>query len=202
VTASAADWAGLPIGDWATWAAAFVSLLAFAAIVIGLRVEGSRRRADIARLDALRYKDELSAQARLVDAWVSHFKRQGDHLELTVSVSNSSPQAVRAVSVLLTWDKVFPYPAAFRYEVVPPTTLGSEYTKVVEMPPPEDLPIEEMLTATISDRLYLTLVFTDTRGTKWRRSTDGDFSVMEESESLRYEREKPARWRDPWDAPA
>jgi hypothetical protein len=65
-----ATWWGLPIGDWASWAAAFVSLLAFGAVVVGLFVEGSRRKSDIARLDAQRHEDRVGEQARLIGAYV------------------------------------------------------------------------------------------------------------------------------------
>jgi len=101
-------WAGLPLGDWATWVAAFFGLLAFLGVIAGLVVEGERRRRDIARVDAQRHQDqtqrhwdEISAQAILVGGVINWPTQTADipagrdRLELTVI--NASPLPIRHV---------------------------------------------------------------------------------------------------------
>jgi len=94
-------WAGLPLGDWATWAAAFFGFLAFVGLIMGLFVEGGRRRADIARLDAQRHQDQISAQAIQVGAFISWPAQTSDvapdRERLQLTVINASPLPVRYV---------------------------------------------------------------------------------------------------------
>jgi hypothetical protein len=99
---SVTTWAGLPLGDLATWITAGVSFLAFGAVVVGLLVEGAHRKADIARLDEERHKDRISQQARLVGAfvdWVSNPRvENGLRIRtLGIHITNASDLPIRNV---------------------------------------------------------------------------------------------------------
>lgn len=93
---------GLAPGDWATWAVAATSFLAFAAVVVGLVIEAKHRKADIRRIERERRDDRIGEQARRIGAYVKEstdYPRamRPDEMLLVVVVTNGSPLPVHEI---------------------------------------------------------------------------------------------------------
>ncbi len=87
-------------GDVATWAVAIAGFLAFVGVILGLFIEGNRRRSDIARIDQQRHDDAVSAQARLVGAYITpvSIPSPGPALPgMKVTITNGSELSIRNV---------------------------------------------------------------------------------------------------------
>ena len=161
---SAVQWGTIP-----EWVAGVGTAGAFISVVI------------IYRRDRKKERDEnLRAQARLIDAWISSATWQrggpfGDTflptIVFTISFSNSSPQAVRSVEIDICRDEMS---QTFRCGIVPPTGPGTPYSRRF---PLSDLPGSEP--GSPEDRflagLYTLLVsFVDAGGNRWFRDSQGN----------------------------
>lgn len=140
-----ASFGGLPIGDWATWAGAFLAGLSLLLLVMGsLRDRRERRWLD------------RSAQARSVGAWLE-FVNSFDSDELwEVSIQNASSLPARHVKAYLirTGDK----PRAL--EEIQIVTPGIQ-TKRIRVPR-GNAPVN------------LILVYHDDAGTRWRKYAENE----------------------------
>jgi hypothetical protein len=124
--------------------------------------------------------ENLRAQARLIDAWISSAKwqRGGTHgdtilptIDLTISFSNSSPHAVRSVEIEICRDETS---EIFQCGVVPPTGPGNPESRTCPVPAPPGsepgTPGSEFLAG-----LYTLLVsFVDAGGNRWSRDSQGN----------------------------
>lgn len=161
---ASAQWGTIP-----EWVAGVGTAGAFVSVVI------------IYRRDRKKSRDEnLRAQARLFDAWISSacWQRGGPHgetvlptIDFTISFSNSSPQAVRSVEIEICRDDMS---QIFTCGVVPPTGPGTPYSQRLTL---SDLPGSEP--GSPADKylagLYTLLVsFVDAGGNRWSRDSQGN----------------------------
>ena len=192
MTAIRALLVGLPFGDWATWATAVASFLAFLGVLTGLLVERVARRSDIARVDARyredenrRHLDAISAQARLVDAWISganwelDFENPSLSVEVDVTFSNGSSQAIRGVMLELAWEDS--PGASFSCGVIPPNELGIRVgRKVGPIFAPAGTKPGSLPNEFLPGIMRLSLSFTDAIGNLWLRDSRGVLTLLRE----------------------
>ena len=177
-------WAGLPLGDLATWAAAAVGLLAFGAVVLGLFIEGSRRKADIQRLDEQRHEDQISQQARLIGGyleWVSLPSVRNGLISRTlgIHVINASQLPVRNVQGILTALGTFD-PTLARSETVLVLVPGGRQIDVEMLGGPADYQLQ--------------LQFDDDAGIQWTKyGSNGLTFVKRPAEPIRKRYFSPGR---------
>lgn len=176
--------AGLPWGDWATWATALFTLLAFGGVLFALYVENRNRRADIERLDAQRREDQLGAQAHQVDAWIDRAEWQfGDlhrptrNIYVYLRFANASPQAVRSGIAELIYDTTH---NLYQVGTVAPNggSQPNEMRFIFVMPDgyPYGMPPDNLLGGLFKSAF----AFTDAGGYRWDRRWDGTLSCTRE----------------------
>jgi hypothetical protein len=131
--------------------------------------------------------ENLRAQARLFDAWISGASWQrggpvGDTflptIDFTVSFSNSSPQAVRSVEIDICRQEMS---QTFKCGVVPPTGPGTPYSRCF---PLSDFPGSEP--GSPEDKFlagfYTLLVsFVDAGGNRWFRDSQGNLRTTQKT---------------------
>jgi len=160
------------VGDWATWATAFVNLLTFGAVIFGLFVEGHRRKLDIARIERQRHEDSLSEQARLLGAYV----------KLGPFAPEPLPGRTRWIVVIGNASKLPIH--SVRGELFDGDGNGLGGTPPCDLVEPEsvkELPVQVPSTPKVGIRV----TFRDDAGNLWRNGGIEGLELLEEAASMR-----------------